>query len=278
MLVLDESDWRGRAAAHLARVREYTVPHRERRRRGEDHPVLDFLFTYYSHRATRLERWHPGAGVVLLGPSARGYLQRPGYAEVGDGVAAAAPSARLADSVDFVRALLAATASRPARLNCFGLHEWAMVYRGEPRHGSAPLRLGAAGTDTVVESLPLRCTHHDAYRFFTDAARPRAELAPSRADQVAMEQPGCLHTSMDLYKWCYKLEPLIPSELIVDCFELAVTCREIDMRASPYDLSALGYRPIEIETPAGRAEYVREQQTLAARASELRTRLLVTLS
>ena len=29
--------------------------------------VLDFLFTYYSHRPARLEEWHPGPGVVLLG-------------------------------------------------------------------------------------------------------------------------------------------------------------------------------------------------------------------
>ena len=52
------------------------------------------------------------------------------------------------------RALLAATASRPARFGCFGLHEWAMVYHTDaPRH-DVPLRLGAAGTDAVVESPP----------------------------------------------------------------------------------------------------------------------------
>ena len=32
------------------------------------------------------------------------------------------------DTVRFVARLLRATAARPARLNCFGLHEWAMVY------------------------------------------------------------------------------------------------------------------------------------------------------
>src|ERR671932_300638 len=40
--------------------------------------------------------------------------------------------------------LLAATAGRAPRFGCFGLHEWAMVYRpddGEVRHG-IPLRLG----------------------------------------------------------------------------------------------------------------------------------------
>ena len=43
---------------------------------------------------------------------------------------------------------------------------------------------------------------------------------------------------MDLYKWCYKLGPLIESELLMDCLELAADARELDMRASPYDLSA----------------------------------------
>ena len=79
-----------------------------------------------------------------------------------------------ADTVRFIAGLLRATASRPARLNCFGLHEWAMVYRApRVRHGQVPLRLGTAGTDAVVESMPLRCSHFDAYRFFTEPATAR---------------------------------------------------------------------------------------------------------
>ena len=48
--VLAEPEWRRRAAAHRARMRRFTEPHRARQRRREQHPVLDFLFTYYSHR------------------------------------------------------------------------------------------------------------------------------------------------------------------------------------------------------------------------------------
>ena len=118
----------------------------------------------------------------------------------------------------------------------------------------------------MLESLPVHCTHHDAFRFFTAAARPRNALAPTRADQVANEQPGCLHATMDLYKWACKLAPATPSELIADCFELAVAVRELDMRASPYDLAELGYPPVRIETPAGRAEYARAQAAFAPRA------------
>ena len=62
-------------------------------------------------------------------------------------------AAYLADrgpTVDFVGGLLAATASRPAFTGCFGLHEWAMVYRQQETRHDWPLRLGPEGTDAVV--------------------------------------------------------------------------------------------------------------------------------
>ena len=79
---------------------------------------------------------------------------------------------------------------------------------------------------------------------------------------------------MDLYKWAYKLSPAVPGELLADCFELAADVRELDMRASPYDLSALGWAPVAIETPEGKAEYVAAQRGFAARGTALRARLL----
>jgi hypothetical protein len=274
--VLDGPVWRARADAHRARVGRWTVPHRERRRRGEAHPVLDFLFTYYSHRPAALEQWHPGPGVALR--DADGLAGVPGHVRRPDGTVALDPAAlpdRYRTTAAFVRGLLVATAARPPRLSCFGLHEWAMAYRtGRPRHAAVPLRLGAAGTDAVVESLPVHCTHHDAYRFFTDAARPRNAVAPTRADQVALEQPGCLHATMDLYKWAYKLSPATPGELLADCFALAADVRTLDMRASPYDLADLGHPPVRIETPEGRAEYARAQAAAARRAAPLRERLV----
>eukprot|EP00612_Vaucheria_litorea_P003469 CAMPEP_0171466950 /NCGR_PEP_ID=MMETSP0945-20130129/9627_1 /TAXON_ID=109269 /ORGANISM="Vaucheria litorea, Strain CCMP2940" /LENGTH=43 /DNA_ID= /DNA_START= /DNA_END= /DNA_ORIENTATION= len=42
---------------------------------------------------------------------------------------------------------------------------------------------------------------------------------------------------MDLFKWAYQLKSLISSDLLVDCVEIALKARCIDMRASPYDLS-----------------------------------------
>ena len=99
-----------------------------------------------------------------------------------------------------------------------------MVYRAEPgevRHRGVPLRLGSAGTDAVVESMPLRCTHFDAFRFFTGPARARNGAQLTRQAQPATEQPGCLHAAMDLYKWAFKLLPLLDSDSVMDAFELA---------------------------------------------------------
>jgi hypothetical protein len=141
------------------------------------------------------------------------------------------------------------------------------------RHGQVPLRLSAAGTDAVLESMPLRCSHFDAYRFFTEPAARRNADALSRDTQVVTEQPGCIHAAMDCYKWAFKLGPLMESGLVMDCLELAADARELDMRASPYDLTAYGFEPIAIETPAGRAEYVRAQQHIAERATPLRASL-----
>jgi hypothetical protein len=277
--LLAESEWTALARAHAARIDRWAVPHRERRRRGEPHPVLDFLFTYYSESPGRLRRWHPGPGVAL-GPSPTGPAPHSAwrwYATDADGVVrlgAAAFGADRGDTVRFVRRLLAATADRPAFTGCFGLHEWAMVYRDVGTRHAIPLRLGQAGTDAVVEAHQIRCSHFDAFRFFTPAAVDRNRLRPTRDTQPELEQPGCLHAGMDLYKWAYKLSPATPAELVADCFELAAEIRELDMRASPYDLRGHGYEPVAIETAEGKAAYVAAQRAFARRGADLRARLI----
>jgi hypothetical protein len=82
---------------------------------------------------------------------------------------------------------------------------------------------------------------------------------------------------MDLYKWAYKLSPLVASELVADCFGLAREIRTVDMRASPYDLTSLGYAPIRVETAEGRAEFVAAQREFADRAAVLRVRLVAAI-
>ncbi|WP_436973835.1 3-methyladenine DNA glycosylase [Nocardia asteroides] len=272
--ILPQVEWHERARVHRERLDRLVGPYLECRASGTTHPVIDFLFTYYGNKPSQLRRWHPGFGVGLR--DAGDYAGARGYHQVEGTVFTADPAylAKRRDTIAFVAELLGATARRPAQLSCFGLHEWAMVYRtDEVRHQQVPLRLGSAGTDAVVESMSLRCTHFDAFRFFTPDAVGRNAEPLTRADQLRREQPGCLHANMDLYKWGFKLAPLISSDLLLDCFELACTARELDMRASPYDLREFGYEPVRIETPAGRAEYVRAQATVAESADVLRERL-----
>ncbi len=277
-VVLDEATWAGRRAAHEARVAPWLEPHLARRRDRVPHPVEDFLFTYYSQRPAALRRWHPGFGIGLRG--AEEYLDLKGYRAVPDAdvVTVAADHVRAQRPLlETTNTLLAATAARPAHLGCFGLHEWAMVYRlrqDDVRHAAWPLRLGGAGTDDVVESHRVACSHFDAFRFFTDDARPLNTLRPGRDDRAAFEQPGCLHAGMDLYKHAFRLTPMIGSDLVADCFELARDIRVLDMRASPYDLAGLGYSPVRIETAEGKQEYVAAQRRFAERARPLRARIV----
>jgi hypothetical protein len=49
------------------------------------------------------------------------------------------------------------------------------------------------------------------------------------------------------------------------------------MRASPYDFSAIGLRPIMIETAEGRVEYEAEQRRLSTLAEPIRARLIAEL-
>ncbi len=277
--VLANDVWQARRRAHHARVTAWTGPHRARAARGLKHPVYDFLFSYYSFRPAWLERWQPGPGLTLAGPEAAAAFPSPTYRETGDGVTldlAAIPEKRRV-FIRWLRDLLAAVHDRPAVFNCFGWHEWAMVYRQTPdeiRHNAHPLRFPPDELAAIVERANLCCTHHDAFRFFTAPARPLNRTQPTREDVPRNEQGGCLHANMDLYKWAAKLVPWCPAELVADCFELARDIRELDMRASPYDLRALGFTPIPIETAEGRTSYEREQRAFAARATPLRARLI----
>jgi hypothetical protein len=276
---LARPQWQALEATHAARVDDATAAHRERRSDGRAHPVEDFLFRYYNNSPARLRRWHPGAGVVLEDAAHRPRAAWSHYRVDGDAVSLDVDSFLSArgSAVTFVRDLLSATTSRPPQLGCFGLHEWAMVHgipADDVRHAGWPLRLGRDGTDAVVERHGIRCSHFDAFRFFTDSAVPRNALRPTRDSQVAMEQPGCLHAGMDVYKWAFKLTPLVPSDLVADAFDLAREIRVLDMEASPYDLRELGYDPVPIETPEGKAAYLERQRAFAERSNALRHRLL----
>jgi len=277
--VLSEAAWQARRAAHEQRVSAWTGPHQARTSRGEKHPVYDFLFEYYRFRPSWLRRWHPGPDIALQGDGAREFLRWPEYRETVDGIAlnpSALPPHRR-ESLAWIVGLLRVTAERPPQFACYGLHEWAMVYRQTPdevRHNQWPLRFAPDELARIVEAQPVRCSHFDAFRFFTVPARPLNRLQPTRAGAPQLEQRGCLHANMDLYKWAFKFAPFTPGELIADCFALARDIREVDMRASPYDFQKLGFAPLRIETPEGRAEYEAHQRAFAERSQPLRAQLL----
>ena len=278
---LAEPDWQRLALAHRQRVAPWINGRLARRPRGEKNAIEDFLFDYYPYSPGKLATWHPGYGVALEGTSADRYLALTGYRRVDGAVTAdldwlSSRSARL----DAAIRILENTAGRPPSLGCFGLHEWAMTYhlaQEELRHAYLPLRVTPDEVTATVDSIGLRCTHLDAFRFFTPEAAPLNEHLPTRDRQHEFEQPGCLHASMDMYKYAFWFSPMVPSSLVVDCFENAARARTLDMRASPYDMRPFGLEPIRVETPEGRREYARLQQDLMAATTPLRARLLTAL-
>ncbi|MGC5626615.1 3-methyladenine DNA glycosylase [Georgenia sp. Z1344] len=293
---LTARNWRARAAEHAARADAFTAGHRARRSRHEKHAVEDFLYEYYPFKPGKARRWHPGVGVELLPDDdahpADAHPAGEGAESVADldersawrwhrrtedgGVTLDVPAfvADRGDGVRWVDQLLRRTAGRAPTLGCFGWHEWAMVYRQERHRHPLPLRLGQAATDAAVESATIRCSHFDAYRFFTPDAEPLNTLTPTRERQIELDQPGCLHVNMDLLRWCLTLGPAVPGELLLDCADLALDVRRLDMAAAPYDVSGYGLAPVRIEEPAGRAEYARRQKEMAVRAAPLRERLI----
>ncbi len=290
--MLDFETWRKLEDQHGQTIRSFTVPFRERRSRKASHPVYDFLFTYYAFPPGRLEQWHPGINVTLAAPphlqddyeTARRYdrFANDDRYKCSNNCICLQP-AQLTPSLyrrlPWVIELLTRIENAPPRFGCFALHEWAMVYKlpEERRHSGYPLRIPPALLEEVVETQKLRCTHFDAYRFFTPAATPQNLFKLDSESRIEFEQGGCIHASMDLYKWAFLFSPWVASELLRECFLLAIRARELDMRSSPYELSSLGFSPIPIETESGRNEFAQEQRNLANAASKVRRKLMTAL-
>jgi hypothetical protein len=268
-------EWRAQRAEFLAHVDTWVAPRLARRAQGHKHPVDDFLWEYYSISPGKLRTWHPGRAIE--GYESDLALLVAGAYEWADGVIRLSP-AWLENNADAVRTsheLLTATASRPARGGCFGLHEWAMVLgTDDVRHSQHPLRVTQDQIRATIDDVGLRCTHFDAFRFFTPEATPKNPLQLTRSLQMVHEQPGCLHANMDLYKHAVRLAPLVGSDAVLRAFALARDIREVDMRAAPYDLSSIGVVALAIETESGRSEFAHLQQTFAARAAQIRTEIL----
>ncbi len=275
--VLPFSEWNQKKRFHEKKVDSLIGDYLDRRSRQLKQPVMDFLFEYYAFRPSALRKWSPGLGSALEIGNSSG-LPQISELKVEDGIAwidlSFFPEKRLR-SVQWILTTLKNTQQSRPSFGCLGMHEWAMVYKAEkPRHNQVPLRMGPDKLAAFVESRPLVCTHFDAYRFFTPEAIPLNKHVLSRELFSDMEQPGCIHSNMDLYKWAFKLYPWISSDLILEAFELACEARTIDMKASPYDLRDHGLEPIKIETESGRLEYKLAQETIFEKGKPIRDKLI----
>lgn len=279
--LLTRTVWHALAKQHRLQAEKWTRPYRQRRAQGLLHPVHDFLFIYYPFAPSLLERWQPAFG-QLIEASPQDPPWNPRYYSLqakGIGLDLDKLPAAAKKRLQWQLALLKSIDQRTPRFACHGLHEWAMLYQGGPdgqaRHeGKLPLRVSQACIDEVIHSRPLVCTHFDAFRFFTPAAQPLNLKALNLMDRAQQEQKGCLHTNMDLYKWTAKAMPWVGADLLLESFLFAVACREVDMRASPYDCSDYGLAAIPVETAAGRLNYEQAQRSLAQRAQPIRSKLI----
>jgi hypothetical protein len=229
------------------------------------------------YSTAKLEAWHPAPSESITDSSDARERFGPPHYRAASGVIRQDPSAlEKRDQLESAVKVLVGTQRRPANFGCYGLHEWAMVYRAhDVRHdGVAKLRLPQKDVDAFVESRPVACSHFDAHRFFAPEAKPLNRIPVAWSTRHEMEQPGCIHANMDLYRWAYTAMPWIGGDLLLDCFELAVELRVLDMQASPYDLRDLGFEPVCIETTEGRSEYQRRQRALSRRAQALRAELI----
>ena len=277
-VTLSLEQWTVRAETHRRRIATFVDSHLHWRTHGLKHPVYDFLFSYYSFSSGQLLRWTPGINVHLESKSGEG-LEWPDHYRQNDAYWYIAPECfprRRIAYLEWAIRFLAATYQRPPVFHCFGMHEWAMLYRvkKDERHPELSLRVSDRKLEEAVEANPIRCSHYDAFRFFSDEARPLNRTQLVREDVTEQDQPGCVHANMDLYRIAYKVAPFLPSELVGDLFLLAREARELDMKASPYDLGAFDVEPIPIETREGRESYVVQQRKLFEKAQPFRATLL----
>lgn len=269
-------EWQHQITDHEKGIEALINPYLQLRSEQKKDPVMDFLFEYYAFRPSRLRRWTPGLGVLLVGGNTRNWRFDEMREQDGNCFLDVThfPSARIS-SLKWILNLLQNTSGRRPSFGCFGMHEWAMVYKADRiRHQHLSLRMDMSELAEFVESRPLLCTHFDAFRFFTEEAKPQNKFELNREKFHKMEQPGCLHTNMDLYKWAFKMYPWISSSTIRRAFELAVETRIVDMKASPYDLRDRGLTPIRIETEDGRLEYVEKQRDIFERSQPIREQLI----
>mmetsp|Transcript_17449 Transcript_17449/g.28174 ORF Transcript_17449/g.28174 Transcript_17449/m.28174 type:complete len:315 (+) Transcript_17449:174-1118(+) len=289
-------NWRSLAKLHQERLVQVVSPGCIDRdvSKGLDpaNPIFNFLKLYYRIKGPkelrRLMRWSPGFGAQVHGVDPRGdkdLIQLKWTQTEGDRVLFKVPEKGLKSLQQWEMVLRRTMENKPV-LNCFGMHEWAMVYASSEsskfQSEVMDFRVSQREINELVVSKGVNCTHFDAYRFFSPDAfdfSKHGHLMKTcdRATGQQLENPACIHTAMDTFKVAYKFYPLINSELLLESLELSIDARRIDVRASPYDPSKFGLEPIKVETVDGRREYQIAQRNLLDRSQRLRGKLLKAL-
>jgi hypothetical protein len=270
------ADWQQQKADHEQKIANQIDKYLDRRSQQQKDPVMDFLFQYYAFRPAHLKRWSPGIGTLLQDGRSHNWrfdemetIGQDCFLDITH-----FPDDRTS-ALQWILEVLQKSLHRKPSFGCFGMHEWAMVYKADHiRHDYLSLRMEMDELAKFVESRPLVCTHFDAFRFFTDEAKPQNKFDLGRDTSHEMEQSGCLHTNMDLYKWAFKMYPWISSNTLRQAFELAIETRVMDMKASPYDLRERGLEPIKIETEEGRLKYVERQRAIHQKSQPIRRQLI----
>ena len=238
------------------------------------------------HATTACGRGSCGAGIPATAScwpateAVRDYLGRAGYAV--DAVAAS-PSSReyLLQPAGHGRGSSPTCCARPRPAGPAELLRAARMGDGLPqraRSATSGVRCGwarRAPTRWCEVAGPLRCSHFDAFRFFTAEAAPRNATALTRDDagRTGSSRAACTPTwicTSGPTSWARWSTP----RLLLDCLELAAAApRDSTCGPARTTCSGYGYTPIRVEEPAGRAEYVRCQSDLAQRAAPLRAAL-----
>ena len=272
----ERAQWINAKELHEKKIANTISAYLSKREQQQNNPIFDFLFEYYQFPPSKLQKWSPGFGNLLHGykegdihikelANSDGYAWLDRYKFKTDKV----------NSLIWIKQLLESTASHKPSMRCLGMHEWAMVYQSNAiRHSYLPLRFSKQKIDAIVDKHPLLCTHYDAFRFFTRSAKPQNAYSLSRQKFSQNEQPGCIHTNMDLYKWAFKYYPWISSAIIRKAFLLALEARTVDMRASPYDLTKFGLSAIKVETAEGKKEYAARQKEIYKKSQPIRQELI----
>ena len=312
--MLKRSEWRSRADAHRRRVRDLLGGMFYDRKIHDRHPIYNFLFNYYRFRPhMTIERYSAGLDFVESCSSSDDeslyhckylsvkddrsmrslYLPSSKYFSVKDGCIEMDPVKSLNEkSVTRIRnlfTLLEIVQRRPPNFSCFGVHEFAMLHSGA-RHSSLSEKSGSEIAHvTTRESMMLwRELRFDVplrrYTALSKSALKSCRIKTSPDLRTKNEQAGCIHTNLDLFKFSLRLWPFASSELVADALELAIRARELDMRASPYDLSSVSdftelgrdfdLTPVLIETESGRAEFRDSTMVLYRDSLPIRDRLI----